>query len=306
LTDKPFALNLWVNAPEEPEVSDERFQRALERLRPYYVQLGISPPERPKRFSQDYLAQVQAALAAKPSVLSFVFGKPSEDLLRQCRDRGIFTIATATTVDEAIELEKCGIDAIVATGFEAGGHRPSFLLSPERSLTGTLALLPQVVNAVNVPVIAAGGIADARGVVAALALGAEAVQIGTAFLACKESGAPELHRQALLNSKKSETTLTRVFSGLLVRALRNRYVEEMGKDAEELLPYPAQNWLSGTLRAAAVKHGKDEFLSLQAGQSMSLARDESALELIERLSIEVPSIIVKLARHAPLTGMKSG
>ena len=171
-TDKPFAFNLWVNPPDERAISSADFAKALEWMAPYYRELGIEPPARPERFAQNYRAQVDAVLAANPPVFSFVFGLPAPELVRECTKRGIFTIGTATTVDEALALEQCGVNAIVATGFEAGGHRASFQLPAEDSLTGTLALVPQVVDAVSLPVIAAGGIADARGVVAALALGA--------------------------------------------------------------------------------------------------------------------------------------
>jgi nitronate monooxygenase len=295
-TDKPFAFNLWVNPPDEPEVSPDRIDRALGWLAPYYRELGITPPVRPQRFTPDYQAQVAAVLAAAPRVFSFVFDVPGDDLVRECRDRGIVTIGTATTVDEAVALDRRGVSAIVATGSEAGGHRPSFLKSAEDSLTGTLALVPQVVDAVSVPVIAAGGIADARGVVAMLALGASAVQIGTAFLACDESGAPAAHRAALFGIEARDTALTRVFSGRLVRAIRNRYLDEMDRHAAELLPYPAQNWLSGTLRAAAVAQGRAEFLSLQAGQTTSLLRHRSAAALMDDIVRNVPLLLAKLSR----------
>jgi nitronate monooxygenase len=296
-TDKPFAFNLWVNPPDEPTISPEDFARALEWAAPYYRELRIAPPDRPERFAQDYHAQVDAVLAAKPPVFSFVFGLPAPELMRQCKARGIFTIGTATTVDEAIALENCGVSAVVATGFEAGGHRASFHRSAEESLAGTLALVPQVVDAVSLPVIAAGGIADARGVVASLALGASAVQIGTAFLACDESGAAAVHREALFGAEARHTTLTRVFSGRLVRAIPNRYMNEMAARAAELLPYPAQNWLSGTLRAAATAQGRPEYLSLQAGQSASLVRHRAAHTLLQRIVEEVPAAISRISGH---------
>ena len=294
-TDKPFAFNLWVNPPEEPAISSADFTRALGWMAPYYRELGIEPPARPKRFAQDYQAQVDAVLAANPPVFSFVFGLPAPELVRECTKRGIFTIGTATTVDEAVALEKCGVSAIVATGFEAGGHRASFRLSAEESLTGTLALVPQVVDAVSLPVIAAGGIADARGVVAALALGATAVQIGTAFLACDESGAAKVHRDALFGAEARQTVLTRVFSGRLVRTIPNRYMNEMSARIAELLPYPSQNWLSGTLRAAATAQGRPEFLSLQAGQAAALIRHRTAGMVLEQIVSDVPSVISRIA-----------
>ena len=154
-------------------------------------------PYSPTRFED----QARVLLDANVPVFSFIFGIPPREILEECRAKGIVTIGTATTPDEAAALEEAGVDAIAASGFEAGGHRGSFLRPAEDSLTGTLSLVPQVVDAVDVPVIAAGGIADARGVIAALALGAEAVQMGTAFLACEESGASPLHREALLRKR---------------------------------------------------------------------------------------------------------
>lgn len=294
-TDKPFAFNLWVNPTQEPPADSADLAQALEWMASYYRELGIEPPEPPARLTQDYQAQVEAALAAKPSALSFVFGLPAPELVRECNARGICTIGTATTADEAVALQESGVSAIVASGFEAGGHRASFLLQPEDCLTGTLALVPQVVDAVRVPVIAAGGIADARGMVAALALGAAAVQIGTAFLACDESGAAAAHRGALFAPTARRTALTRAFSGRLVRAIPNRYMKDVEARATKPLPYPAQNWLSGTLRAAATAQDRSDFLSLQAGQSASLIRHRSAAALIEDIVRELPSVIGRLA-----------
>src|SRR5207253_8858692 len=166
--------------------------------------------------------QARVLLDANVPVFSFIFGIPPKEILDECRVKGIVTIGTATTPDEAAALEEAGVDAIVASGFEARGHRGSFLRPAEDSLTGTLSLVPQIRDIVDVPVIAAGGIGDARGVIAALALGAEAVQIGTAFLACDESGASRLHREALRGPDAGHTGLTRGFTGRLARGIRNR------------------------------------------------------------------------------------
>ena len=294
-TDKPFAFNLWVNPAEEQRVCSADLARALEWMAPYCRELGIEPPAPPERFTQDYQAQVEAVLAAKPSAFSFVFGLPAPELVRECTKRHIATIGIATTVDEAAALEERGVSAIVATGFEAGGHRAAFLRPAEESLTGTLALVPQVVDTVRVPVIAAGGIADARGAVAAIALGAAAVQIGTAFLACNESGAAAVHRDALFGAAARHTALTRAFSGRLVRAIPNRYMNETDARVMKPLPYPAQNWVSGTLRSAATAQGRAEFLSLQAGQSASLIRHRTAAMVLEQIVREVPSVIARIA-----------
>src|SRR6185369_1816730 len=189
LTAKPFAMNLWVSR-EDPgaSTSDEAaFNRSLVPLLKYLDELGAERPQykpySPLRFED----QARVVIDAKAPVFSFIFGIPPAEILDECRAKGITTIGTATTPDEARALQDAGVDAVVASGFEAGGHRGSFLRSAEDSLTGTFSLVPQVADMVNVPVIAAGGVADARGVIAALALGAEAVQMGTVFLACEES-----------------------------------------------------------------------------------------------------------------------
>jgi len=179
---------------------------------------------------------MEAVLEAKPHVISFVFGAPSQKVIKACHDRKIFIIGTATNIDEARHLKEVGVDAVIATGFEAGGHRPSFLMKAEASLIGTLALVPQVVDTVSVPVIAAGGMADGRGIAAALALGAQAVQMGTAFLACEESAVSSIHRDMLLQARATDTRLTRVFSGRLLRAVRNRFMDEMETRSAELRP----------------------------------------------------------------------
>ncbi len=183
LTDKPFALNLWVPKVPLSAPSEAQFEQSLALLDPYYRELGMARPPRPASFGQDFAAQVRAVMEARPAVFSFVFGIPDRSILQECRKSGIVTLGTATTPDEAAALDDAGIDCIVASGFEAGGHRGAFLRPAEESLIGTFALIPQVVDRVKAPVIAAGGIADARGIKAALALGAKGVQIGTAFLA---------------------------------------------------------------------------------------------------------------------------
>ena len=203
LTASPFAVNLWVSTEDVGASGTTRstYEAALVPLAPFFSELRVPPPTFPLRGWATFDEQVSALLDARPPVFSFVFGVPPMPVIDECRRRSIVTIGAATTVDEAVALEESGVDVVVASGFEAGGHRPSFLRSPETSLTGLFSLLPQVCDAVDIPVIAAGGIADGRGVAAALALGAEGVQIGTAFLACEESNAPPAHREALLGSR---------------------------------------------------------------------------------------------------------
>jgi nitronate monooxygenase len=290
-TQRPFALNLWVSNqdPGGDRLTADQFATAIERFRPYYDALGMSPPPMPERYGQHFEDQVQAMLDAAPPVMSFVFGIPSPAILSECRSRGIATMGTITTIDEAIAMDQAGVDIIVATGFEAGGHRVSFLRSAEESLTGTLALIPQVADRVSRPVIAAGGIADGRGVAAALTLGAQGVQIGTAFLACEESGTNELHRKMLFTDDAKYTALTRAFSGRLARGIRNRFVEEWEGVAP--LPYPIQNWFTGTFKATAAAQGRGDMISLWAGQGAPLLKHRHAQELFDALVAETGALL---------------
>ena len=293
-----LGLNLWVSDAVQPTLSAEDFERACSLFDSYWHELGIDRPVRPRDFTQDYEAQMEAVLEAKPHVISFVFGAPSQKVIKACHDRKIFIIGTATNIDEARHLEEVGVDAVIATGFEAGGHRPSFLMKAEASLTGTLALVPQVVDTVRVPVIAAGGMADGRGIAAALALGAQAVQMGTAFLACEESAVSSIHRDMLLQARATDTRLTRVFSGRLLRAVRNRFMDEMETRSAELLSYPFQNWLTATLRKTAARQGRGDLLSLQAGQISPLLKHMHAARLIIDLVHQTTEVIGKLARQS--------
>ncbi len=215
---------------------------------------------------------------------------PPRDILEECRAKGIVTIGTATTPEEAAALKEAGIDAIVASGFEAGGHRGSFLGPAEDSLTGTLSLVPQIRDIIDVPVIAAGGIADARGVIAALALGAEAVQRGTAFLACDESGAGRLHREALRGRAAGHTALTKGFTGRLARGIHNRLLEELNRPGTEILPYPLQRGLVRSLSVAAEAAGRSDLLPLWAGQSASLSTGTDVVAFLDSLVKDVAAI----------------
>lgn len=292
-TKRAFALNLWVpfEDSDEPRISDEEFAHNVALLRPYFDELGVPPPSRPQRFAPRYEEQVEAILDARPAVFSFVFGIPSAEVLRRCKELDIVTVGNATTPDEAVLLDKAGVDMVVATGFEAGGHRVSFLRNAEDCLTGTFALVPQVVDAIKAPVIAAGGIADGRGVAAALALGAQAVQIGTAFLACRESAAGDLHRQQLFSPHPKSTALTRVFSGRLARGITNRFMEELAPHQARILRYPVQNWLTGLLKKAAREQGRPDLMSLWCGQAAPLLRHHDAASLMEALVKETSAAL---------------
>ena len=250
----------------------QAFERALSHIAPHLEELGAGKPQfspfKPIHFED----QVRVLLDAKVPAFSFIFGIPPKEILEECHRQGIVTIGTATTRDEAVELEKAGVDVVVASGFEAGGHRGSFLRSSEDSLTGTISLVPQVVDAVEIPVVAAGGIADARGIAAAFALGAEGVQMGTVFLACEESGASALHREAILGGKANRTSLTRGFTGRLARGVHNQLLEEMNRPGVAVLPYPLQRALMRNLALPAQQAGRSELLALWAGQSAGMAR----------------------------------
>ena len=286
LTSKPFALNLWASNHDPGGAAPDRdaVRRVLDRLRPYFDELGIEPPEPATRTLLDVREQAHAVIEARPAVFSIVFGAPAAEIVRECQARDIMLVGAATTADEARALAAAGVDAIVASGFEGGGHRPSFLSPAEDSLHGTMALVPQLASLVDVPIIAAGGIADARGVRAALQLGAQAAQIGTAFLACDESAAPQVHREQLFSPSARWTVLSRIYSGRLARGIRNRLYDEL-RDADRL-PYPAQGWLVGLLRDAAIDQGLADLISLWCGQAAGLLTHRRAADLMAALTAD--------------------
>jgi nitronate monooxygenase len=292
LTAKPFAMNLWVSMEDEGAFAsaEDAFHRSLAPLAKHIESVeGAKPsyrPYEPIRFED----QVQVLLDEGVSVFSFIYGIPSKQILDEFRSRGVVLIGAATTVDEATALEQAGVDVVAASGFEAGGHRGSFLRSSEDSLTGTMALVPQVVDAVGVPVVAAGGIGDARGIVAAFALGAEGVQMGTVFLACEESGANLHHRNALLSGQAGHTALTRGFTGRLARGIKNRLLEELNQQNKEILPYPLQRALMRNLSIPAQKAGRPDLLPLWAGQSANLSQCSNVHTLLDTLVNDVSQI----------------
>ncbi len=285
LTSQPFALNLWISDHDAGglSISPQDFERYVKLFAPYFSELGITVPEMPVAYTHRYDDQIEALLEANPPAFSFVFGIPSARVLTECRRRHIVTIGAATSVAEAQALESAGVDMIVATGMEAGGHRPSFLDSAERSLMGTFALVQLVTQRVGVPVIAAGGIAGPRAMHAARMLGADAVQIGTAFLACEESGTTNEHRAALFSAQGGDTALTRAFSGRLARGLRNRWVDDMHQRTAELAPFPIQNWFVSRMRATAVESQRTDLVSLWSGQIAPALRHHTAAALMDEL-----------------------
>jgi nitronate monooxygenase len=284
-TAKPFALNLWVSDadPGGDALAPADHERVVRIFEPYFAELGISVPAMPARYGHRFADQVEALLETEPPVFSFVFGVPPAAVLAACRRKGIVTVGAATSIAEARALDDAGVDLIVASGFEAGGHRPAFLARAEDSLMGTLALTPLVADRVRAPVIAAGGIADRRGVAAVLALGAQAAQIGTAFLACEESGAPAAHREMLFGGRAHSTVLTRAFTGRLARGIENRWTRELASRIAELPPFPIQGWFVGQLRAAALAADATELMSLWSGQIAPNLEHRSASALLDAL-----------------------
>jgi nitronate monooxygenase len=295
-TDKPYNINLWVNDTDAVDgtVSDEQFQQTQDIFRPYFDELGIAMPDKPAPFRSRFENQVDMILHRKPPVFSFMFGIPSADILAQCHRLGIVTVGAATTLDEAIALEAAGVDVIIASGFEGGGHRPSFLAAAETSTMGTFVLLQLIREKVKIPVIAAGGIATGKGIAAALALGADAVQIGTAFLACDESNATAQHRDMLFSDAARYTTLTRAFTGRLGRGIANRITGELAAESKKFLPFPLQTTFMSHLRKAALEKEQSDMIYFWGGQIAPILKHRKAAELMKSLVEETTAYFGKL------------
>ena len=279
----PLNLNFFCHEP--PAIDAERERAWRDRLRPYYEELGLDPEEPRAAAARSPFDSALCALVEelRPEVVSFHFGVPAPDLLARVRATGACVVSTATTVAEARHLEAAGCDAIVAQGVEAGGHRGMFLVTEVDTQVGTFALVPQIVDAVRVPVLAAGGIADARGVAAALALGASGVQVGTAFLRTPEATPSAVHRAALASARDDATRLTTIFSGRPARGLENRVMRELGPRPSGTPPFPRAASALAALRAEAEARGSGDFSPLWAGQAASLARETSAAEVVRSL-----------------------
>jgi nitronate monooxygenase len=294
LTNAPINLNFFVN--EQPAAIAPELQRdAINAVAGYYQALGLAAPA-PVRapYAPDLHAQLSMAEDIKPEVLTFHLSDLPADRLQRLRTLGIKTGGSATCVSEAQHLEALGVDFIIAQGAEAGGHRGSYLRDAYEAMTGTLALTRLIVRAVKIPVVAAGGIMDGAGIAAVLALGAQGAQLGTAFIPCTESGAPAVHKQHLLAAREDTTLITEKFSGKPARGLANRYMREMnGSDAPQLA-FPAQNTLTGALRAASAKAGNPDFVSMWAGQAAPLSRELSAAQLVITLEHETLEALDRL------------
>ena len=291
------ALNMNFFCHEAPEIDAGKITKIEEILKPYYDELGIEiMPESVATHFPFSGVVADAVLLSAPNVVSFHFGLPEQALVNALKEKGVKILSSATTVAEAKNLEARGVDAIIAQGWEAGGHH-GFYLKEKTAGIGTIALVPQLVDAVNVPIIAAGGIADGRGIAAALALGAAGVQIGTAFLTCEESSVPQVHQDSLMASDGSNTALTKVFSGRPARGIQNRYMDELSAIEEELLDFPLMNTLTGPLRKQSASNQSADFVAQWSGQAVGLNRKTNVSDLIESLVEETKTVMQNLYKE---------
>ncbi|EIT86302.1 2-nitropropane dioxygenase [Fictibacillus macauensis ZFHKF-1] len=292
-TKQPFAVNLFL--PVETFVQEEAVQAMQRRLSALGAGKSLEQqvPSRRDPFAF-FEQQLQAVMESDVKIISFTFHLPSKALVDRLKEAQMIVIATATSVKEATLLEQVGVDIICAQGSEAGGHRGTFLDREEDSLIGTMALVPQICDAVALPVIAAGGIMDARGMAAAFMLGASAVQLGTFFLAAQESGAHQVYKEAVLQASERDLVLTKAFSGKLARGINNQFITEMKNI--EALPYPIQHELTTPLRQWAKSVHEGNYMSLWAGQGITLVQSKSVRELMHELFTAYNKLTTHLQR----------
>lgn len=292
LTSKSFGINLFV--PEEFVATDEEVEATKEILAPLFKKLNIKQEDAelptPQSKEKDFQEKVEMIVEEKVPVCSFIFGIPPKEVITKMKENGIIVIGTATTVREAMEVEKAGMDAVVMQGSEAGGHRGAFIKEVKDSLVGTMSLVPQAADCLNIPIIAAGGIMGGRGLTAALHLGALGVQMGTAFLTTEESGAHPLHKEAILNSE-DQTVLTRSFTGKYARAIKNAYVAELEAYEAGFPMFPLHRSLTQPIVTAAKNQNNPDYMLLLSGQSTTLARKKTARVLIETMVQEASKLI---------------
>jgi nitronate monooxygenase len=294
-TSRPINLNFFCHTPPVP--SNEREHAWRELLKPYYIEYGLDPAASvpsSNRMPFD-AARCTAVEELKPEVVSFHFGLPAPALLDRVKAAGCIVMSSATTVAEARWLETHGCDVIIAQGYEAGGHRGMFLTDELATQVGTFALLPQVVDAVKVPVIAAGGVTDARGIAAAFVLGASAVQVGSAYMHCPESKVQPLHRAALKSARDDGTVVTNLQSGRPARGFINRVMRELGPINDAAPEFPLAGGALAPLNAKALAQGSGDFLTMWAGQAAALGREMPAGELTAKLANETQALLRKMA-----------
>jgi nitronate monooxygenase len=296
-TGAPFNVNFFCHA--EPKADPEIEARWRNRLAPYYAEAAIDPSAIPAAPARAPFGEAMCAVIeeTRPAVVSFHFGLPPAELLSRVKAAGALVLSSATTVAEARWLESHGVDAVIAQGREAGGHRGIFLSDDIDAQPGLIALLPQVRDAVRLPVVAAGGIGDGRGIAAAFALGADAVQIGTAYLRTPEATISPIHRAALASARDDATRLTNVFTGRPARGLINRFVAEVGPMCPDAPPFPLAAGAAAPLRTAAEQRGSGDFSQLWAGEAAALAREEGADAVTRRLWSDGLAVMSGLSRR---------
>ncbi len=285
LTNRPFAINLFVQ--KTPQPTPEEVALGVQLLKPVWSTLGWQELPTPTKWCEDFDAQFDALIAAAPAVASFTFDILNVAYVERLHAAGIFVIGTVTTAAEGLAWQAVGADAVVASGVQSGGHRGTFLGPQEDATLGTAELLQELVGVLDIPIISAGGIMNGADIARLLALGASAVQMGTAFLVSDESGIQADYKKRLLNAGNHPTRLTRAFSGRYARGLENRFMQIM-ESVEKLVPaYPVQNALTGSIRAAAAKAGDTELMSLWAGTGVNLARGMPVAQLVQTLVAEM-------------------
>lgn len=288
LTDQPFLINLFIQ--ETPTPSAAEIEAASQLLEPVWKSLGWDALPVPAKWCEDFHAQFDALVALRPAAASFTFGILDPVQVERLHDAGIFVIGTVTTVDEALAWETVGADAVIASGIEAGGHRGTFLGPQEEAMIPARELWPQVARAVKIPVVAAGGIMTGIDINEALAVGAQAVQMGSAFLVCDESGINAVYREALIRADDTPTRLTRAFSGRYARGLENGFMRKMESVEAAVPAYPVQNALTAPIRAAAAAKGDPELMSLWAGAEIRRARPLPVAQLMQTLVAEMRTV----------------
>ncbi len=289
LTNKPFSVNLFI--PEKYHATDEQIEQARKNVQTSCSELNfhvecIKPP-----YAPSFEEQMNVIVEEEVPIFSFTFGIPPNNWIEIFKKNAIILMGTATSLAEAKLLEENNIDIIVAQGSEAGGHRGTFLGKAENALTSVSSLVSLLIEHIKIPVIAAGGIMNAKGIIELLILGASAVQMGTAFLCCTESGIHPLYKKLLLSLSKDNTTLTRAFSGKLARGIANEFITKMQSHEKYILDYPIQNTLTRAMRQTAAKQNNTEFMSMWAGQAAYLCKTLPAAQLIEELNREVITLL---------------
>lgn len=293
LTTQPFAVNLFV--PSKKHIKRAQVDLMNAWLNPYRRALDLEQPVVNLSESQQLEKQIDILIEKRVPIVSFTFGIPDVHLIRKMHEHHMIVMGTATSVEEAIVNEEAGIDIIVTQGSEAGGHRGSFLKQEngEYPMIGSISLIPQVADAVSIPVVAAGGIMDGRGVLASLILGASGVQMGTAFLTSQESGADIAYKQAILNSTETSTVLTNAFSGKMARGIRNDFIDYLSTFRGEVPEYPIQNQLTSAIRKASTANHDYSLMSLWSGQTPRLATSRKANEMVESIVQQIEDMRFK-------------